>query len=100
MPSQSGRIKAVHAQSFALRVIAWIVTGQRAQISRPRDPFLAMPDFPRIDRDARERKVATEDSVDLRFALLGFERASAVDDDAAGLDERDCLLEQTRLQLR
>ena len=50
------------------------------------------------DRDAAQRRLAREQRLDLLLALLGLERADAIDDQAARLGQRDRAVEQAALQ--
>ena len=50
------------------------------------------------DRVAAQAPIAANERRHLRLALLGFERAGAIDQRAARLEQRDGVVEQTGLQ--
>ena len=76
------------------------MTGQRAQVAGGIDEFGNSADFVGLNRDAAQRRLARQQRLDLLLAFLGLERADAIDDPAAGLDQRGGAVEQAALQRR
>src|ERR1700677_1206097 len=72
---------------------------QRAHVAQRRDAFAQASDLPRLDRFAANVGVAPQQRRDLALALLGFQRASAIDYRAAGPGQQDRPVEQLGLQL-
>ena len=73
---------------------------QRAQIALGRQPIGGNSMLARRNRRPREPGVASEEPLDLLQALLGLERARAVDEHAARRHEASGVVQQTRLHLR
>ena len=71
---------------------------QRAQIAGGAQKLAQSSDFDGIDRAAPQALLALDQGVDLLLVLLGLERAGAVDERAAGCEQRDRAVEQAALQ--
>jgi len=74
------------------------VTGQGAQITVAVQAIGEAADFARLDCDAADVGIAAKQSGNLRFALFGLQGTGAVDDEAAGFDQRHGAIQQLRLQ--
>src|ERR1700722_18005531 len=71
---------------------------QRAHVAQRRDAFAQASDLARLDRRAANVGVAPQQRRDLALALLGLQRASAIDYRAAGPGLLDRPVEQLGLQ--
>src|SRR4029077_4347004 len=95
-PLQPCRKEAVEAAHARVRVAP--VALQGAQVTVGVKKLGGAGAFVLSDRSAADARLARKQRLDLLFALLGFERADAIDDLAARFGQRDGALEQAVLQ--
>src|SRR5271170_774100 len=75
------------------------MAGQRAHVALRSDAFGHAADLARLDRLAANVGIAAQQRGNLALALLGLQRARAIDDRASRPGERDRAVEQVGLQL-
>src|SRR5215210_1494362 len=73
---------------------------QRAQIAGNGYQIAQACDLAALDRTATQSRVSGKQRRDLLFALFGFKRARAVDEETARPDQSDGMVKQSALQLR
>ena len=73
------------------------MAGQRADVAVRSDAFAHAADLARLDRLAANVGVAAQQRGDLALALLGLQRARAIDDRASRPGERNRAVEQVGL---
>ena len=96
-PAPAGRRRSRRARPCAGRNRS---SGWAACASRPSalTNSAIPPIFAGLNRDAAQRRLACQQGLDLLLALLGLERADAIDDPAAGPGQRGGAVEQAVLQ--
>src|SRR5262245_4078111 len=74
------------------------MAGQGAKLTLGVEKFRLSANLVGADRIAPERRISRQKRGNLVFALLALQRAGAIDQRAAGLQQRDRMVEQPRLK--